>query len=242
MLRRKFNLNWKQALGEILLIFIGITLAITFQNWNESRKDDKLAKGYYERLLAELKQDRIDIEDISNYHRVREKDIEYFFNYLDARTSPDPDSLQSIVQSTSFRMNTYVPNENTYKELISTGNIKLIKTGIREKLLRLSQMHAYIVSSNVQFRERYDNRRDQIAEVIDEASFYNYRSNPQNSLIAWQRDTKSPGFQRYSNLLAVRLDISRTLLQMYGTIDQMCMGLMGLIEEELGVGNSENDY
>lgn len=235
MPRRKFNLNWKQALGEVILIFIGITLAIAFQNWNEEQKEERLAKGYYERLLAELRQDVVDIEDISDYHRVRQRSIETFFRFLDNTIVPNPDSLQYIISRTSYHMNTYVPNENTYKELISTGNIKLIKTRIREKLLRLSQMHAYVVSSNVQFRERYDNRRDQVAEVIDEASFYDYRNNPERSLLSWQRNTQSQGFQRYSNLLAVRLNIAQNLLQMYGVIDQMCDELITLIQNELNI-------
>ena len=39
MFRIKFkSFNWKYILGEILLIFIGINLAIWFNNWNTSRK------------------------------------------------------------------------------------------------------------------------------------------------------------------------------------------------------------
>lgn len=42
MIRKpNFKLNWKYALGEVALIFIGISLAIGFQNFNE---DQKLAK------------------------------------------------------------------------------------------------------------------------------------------------------------------------------------------------------
>ena len=35
MIRKpNFKLNWKYALGELALIFLGISLAIAFQNWN----------------------------------------------------------------------------------------------------------------------------------------------------------------------------------------------------------------
>ena len=32
------NISWRYAIGEIILIFIGITIAIWFNNWNESKK------------------------------------------------------------------------------------------------------------------------------------------------------------------------------------------------------------
>jgi len=31
--------SWRGALGEIALIFLGITLALFFENWNEERKE-----------------------------------------------------------------------------------------------------------------------------------------------------------------------------------------------------------
>jgi len=34
---RKFSPNWKYVIGEVTLIFLGISLAIGFQNWNQTR-------------------------------------------------------------------------------------------------------------------------------------------------------------------------------------------------------------
>ena len=34
----KHNVNWQYALGEIVLIFVGITLAMGFDNWNDERQ------------------------------------------------------------------------------------------------------------------------------------------------------------------------------------------------------------
>jgi hypothetical protein len=36
--QRKISFNWKYILGELLLIFLGITLAIWFNNWNAANK------------------------------------------------------------------------------------------------------------------------------------------------------------------------------------------------------------
>lgn len=230
MLRSKFKLTWSQALGEIALIFIGITLAVAFNNWNESRKNSKLRAGYYERLIAEIKQDQMDLENITIYHEYRKSGIEGFFQYLDENSKPNLDSVQSFIQDFSYHMNTYVPNESTYEELISTGNIKLIDADIREKLIRLSRMHAYLVETQNGFDSQYEDRRNQMAEIIDEATFYNLRKNPPLAQTRWQRDLNSDGFRRYSNLLAIRLQIAKTLISVYGSVDKRCQDLQALIE------------
>ncbi len=61
LLKSKGKFNWKYVLGEILLIFIGINLAIWFNNWNSSLKsaaDKELAitkiKEEIESNLGEL--------------------------------------------------------------------------------------------------------------------------------------------------------------------------------------------
>ena len=233
MLRKKFNLSWTQALAEIALIFIGITLAVAFNNWNENRKDDKLRQGYYERLLTELEQDRTDLASITEYHQQRARGIWGFFHYLDSVPRPNADSLQTFIQDFSYHMNTYIPNGSTYDELVSTGNIKLIETEIRERLIRLASMHAYTVETQHGFETRYDDRRNQMAQVIDEASFYDIRKNPNPQLVRWQRDINSGGFRRYSNLLAVRLQIATTLVSIYGSVDQRCEELMELIKAQM---------
>ena len=233
MLRSKFKLSWTQALAEIVLIFIGITLAVTFNNWNENRKNNSLRKAYYERLLTELKQDQLDLSDITQYHLQRKKGIESFFDYMDAFTRPDLDSVQSFIRNFSYHMSSYIPNESTYEELIATGNIQLIDTEIREKLIRLSRMHAYIAETQSGFEVQYEDRRKQMAEVIDEASFYKLRKNPAMAQTRWQRDLNSGGFRRYNNLLAIRLQIANTMTNLFGAVDNRCEELIGLIEAQI---------
>ena len=49
------DFNWKYVLGEIFLIFIGITLAIWFNNFNQNRIDENKKVQY----LADLKSDGV---------------------------------------------------------------------------------------------------------------------------------------------------------------------------------------
>lgn len=56
MIRPKFgNLNWKYIIGEVLLIFVGINLAIWFNDWNASKKIDRNKKIAIEKIQVEIK-------------------------------------------------------------------------------------------------------------------------------------------------------------------------------------------
>ena len=45
---------FKYALGEILLVMIGILLALQVNNWNQNRQEKKLITNYYQRIHEEL--------------------------------------------------------------------------------------------------------------------------------------------------------------------------------------------
>ncbi|MCB0541656.1 MAG: hypothetical protein KDE33_29385, partial [Bacteroidetes bacterium] len=44
----------KYALGEIILVVIGILIALQFNNWNENRKNDKIEENYLISLKDEF--------------------------------------------------------------------------------------------------------------------------------------------------------------------------------------------
>ncbi|MGX1931117.1 hypothetical protein [Flagellimonas sp. 2504JD4-2] len=70
------SFNWKYIVGEILLLFVGINLAIWFNDWNESKiiqKDKEIAltkiKGEIEANLNELVTNRALNQRIPSFYR-----------------------------------------------------------------------------------------------------------------------------------------------------------------------------
>jgi hypothetical protein len=51
MTSRLSNMNWRRGIAEVALIFIGISLALLFDNWNEARKDRILEKLFLHMLV-----------------------------------------------------------------------------------------------------------------------------------------------------------------------------------------------
>ena len=50
------------AIGEILLVVVGILLALQINNWNEGKKEADVEKGYMISLLSDLAKDRSDLK------------------------------------------------------------------------------------------------------------------------------------------------------------------------------------
>ena len=53
----KFSKYLLYAIGEIILVVIGILIALSINNWNEDRKESLIEKNYLRRLLADLEND-----------------------------------------------------------------------------------------------------------------------------------------------------------------------------------------
>lgn len=63
MIRKpKFKPNWKYALSELLLIFLGISLAIWFNNWNDEQKRDRLEQDILKQVYKDVLANKGDID------------------------------------------------------------------------------------------------------------------------------------------------------------------------------------
>lgn len=130
---------FKYAIGEIVLVVIGILIALQVNNWNEERIAKKETKAYHERLKEDLRLEMAFLSDrVTYYSAVRD----HGKNVVEALTT-HPDSLGS-----DFLISTYQATQqwilrevrDTYDELISTGNIKLIPNPkLRKRLARYYQ-------------------------------------------------------------------------------------------------------
>jgi len=120
----------KYAIGEIILVVIGILIALSINNWNEKRKDSILEKEYLTRLLEDIKFD-ISWSNIYILDRYKRKveSLEngkayYQGNYVIKDTLQ---FLKDIGYGGVFGNAALSLNTNTYNELISTGNLRKIE-------------------------------------------------------------------------------------------------------------------
>jgi Family of unknown function (DUF6090) len=121
----------KYAIGEIVLVVIGILIALSINNWNQERKDRILEKEYLTRLLEDIK---FDISWSNTYilgrYKRKVESLEngkayYQGHYVIKDTLQ---FLKNIGYGGVFGYAALNLNKNTYNELISTGNLRKIKS------------------------------------------------------------------------------------------------------------------
>jgi len=106
----------KYAMGEIILVVVGILIALSINNWNEDRKSEAKKQDYYVQLLDDLNNDIISaqntIEEFSNHQK----------EYIDYTRSYDNESLTPVkayaqISKLSLISNPIIFNTNTIESL-----------------------------------------------------------------------------------------------------------------------------
>ena len=123
------------AVGEILLVVIGILIALQIDNWNESRKEQAIYYSYLKRLESDFES----IVQIVTTKKVLESDLIDLAQYqLDLLTGKleNPDVLKlAISMEFNASINRYEITSQTFKELSSTGRLALIESDSLRNML-----------------------------------------------------------------------------------------------------------
>ncbi len=134
-MENKTEKYFKYAIGEIVLVVIGILIALQINNWNENRKSSKIRNNYYKQVLQDLEKDTIYInKNIINLDSRLSKYQNYLEKLPEAESTNDVIPLLGALDWTFWYTNF---NTNTIESLISTGDIKLMSDEIRNGLLDL---------------------------------------------------------------------------------------------------------
>jgi hypothetical protein len=125
----------KYAIGEIVLVVIGILIALSINNWNEKRKNNSLKESYIENLIIDLDKDIENLEQLNNINTAAEKEGFYLNQFLD-NTLTEIDTLR-LTNSIIFCG--YIPNSSvissTYNDIINSNNINLFNDVELKRLL-----------------------------------------------------------------------------------------------------------
>ena len=129
---------FKYAIGEILLVVIGILIALQINNWNENRQNRILETQFYKRLLEDLKEEQAIIQSVVNYSNqvlLHAKRAVKVFENPNLNVSNPSQTLIDMYQASQLQDPT--STRSTYLEMISSGQINLIKSDtLKTKLIR----------------------------------------------------------------------------------------------------------
>lgn len=117
----------KYALGEILLVMIGILLALQVNNWNENQKALRSKDLYVQRMINDLKADTAMFLFHENTILNKADDGKYIMSIINDKR-PIIDNKTFVIRLQNIGRVT-VPRKanNTFLDLQSSGNLKLFE-------------------------------------------------------------------------------------------------------------------
>ena len=132
---KKFSKYLIYAVGEIILVVVGILIALSINNWNDERKDNLKGKNILQQLKTEFKRDSI---DLSNYVKLTNKKItdgKILKTAIESKRVLSKDTLAfcSFFNGKILLFKGFIP---TFDELISSGSQNLIPDKLSNEIKR----------------------------------------------------------------------------------------------------------
>ena len=173
MEKNKTGKYLKYAIGEIVLVMIGILLALQVNNWNQERINKQLVVGYLNNLVEDIKSDTIQYNyNINNYKQDLSNNKSLFLN--DDYKMLEADSIIKLVSGY------YQVNKTSYQAYDRIKNAGLIES-LRSEAINKAVNDYY----NVEIAY-YENLLLWDKEYSDmDLKFWYYNNNFESSSIAF---------------------------------------------------------
>jgi competence protein ComGC len=153
----------KYAIGEIILVVIGILIALQINNWNKQNEDRILEKRYVSELMLDLQKDSIFISESRqrSYQQMVSKNK--LTDYFEGQQFTE-DSLVAYFSSQWKPVPKFNPITTTLDELKSTGNIRVIQnSSIRRKILETYNYYTTHINNT---EERYHIQQNALGNCV----------------------------------------------------------------------------
>ncbi|CAM3302590.1 DUF6090 family protein [Aequorivita lipolytica] len=227
----------KYAIGEIILVVIGILIALSINNWNQNRKEAIEEKAILKTLLQNLNAAKKQSEALISEEETLKISLIRLLG-IDANPSKKNDTIipDSIFKTTVWDLQSDQPTFNAYNNLKNTNKLSLIKSKkINEKF---TDLEFYLNRLNDVLEDRlsvHQIRVDNILEndinfiplVKSSVPTINIEYEPQNNYNQLLK------VKRIRNLLGMKLDFTQDAIDHRINLDKEIKDLITLIELEL---------
>ena len=118
---------FKYAIGEIILVMIGILLALQVNNWNQNRIEQKEEKEVIAKLHADFKENKKILRNFLSDIRSQSKSEQKLMSLIGAsKEEVFKHNLDSLLY-VSFGSSEFAFADNTIKNIIQSGKLNLLK-------------------------------------------------------------------------------------------------------------------
>jgi len=132
------------AVGEILLVMIGISLAFQLDNWNDNRLKVDTETSYYKNIKDQIEDDKALVKGQINYNNHFMAEFKYANKIIEANDRSKLDTLGLIVRNLT-QYSDFDKKGNIYETLVNSGEIKLLRNHkIVKGIRKLEEKYNYM--------------------------------------------------------------------------------------------------
>ena len=226
------------AIGEIVLVVIGILIALSINNWNESRKLREMEIRYLDNLIVDLSSDTAFFADKITLFENALKELNTYLSksYEEQRTIDDVMQLFSYLNLATEHL---VIQNPTYLDILSSGNLSIFSNDELKK--SIMTYYKFYEEQAVKIKEynlvstQYMIEADQVAPSA--SKFYDPQFLSSEMYIdgEWDYINKplSKEFLALQLLVTIYMDRNQKHLGYLESLKSNATTLIGKIQEEL---------
>lgn len=234
----KFSKYLLYAIGEIILVVIGILIALQINNWNENRRNDEIEKNYLGSLQEEFEFSKLNLATVVNRNNTNANFGLRILNY----TGPfEPEinnkSFDSLLINTIGYEVEFRPRNEIIDELISSGKLALITN--RELRTELSSWSEALQRIRVQEAEVSKYRFQLLDLSMQEINLRDAIANATGGIFGIseskfeKKNTLLLSSQEFESILTSFIGSSKFAEQRFSVLDKKIDEILILIKQEL---------
>ena len=220
------KMNWRHAIGEVLLIVIGISIALGANSWYEDRKERAEERAVLRQIVESLNVDLQTFQDAQRNHLVQESDIIRLIEHMEG-DAPYQADLGPLFRSLR-RWIWIVTSTAPYEALKSRGFALIGDQDLRSKIIYYYENEVRSVLGAAE--------NDRAFVVSQLAPFIDRNLHALNSLVFVPLDYEVLRQDNYFRSLCMTklTRLQNRILENYQRTNNMIRDLIADIETELG--------
>lgn len=146
MEKNKTGKYLKYAIGEIVLVVIGILIALSINNWNQNQKDRKLGDDYLLRITSELEMDKSILnQKITLADKLSSEYLDFIRKMYEAQKNKE--DFIRLSSSTEWNVDELILIDIAYSEMVSTGKFDLIRnSSLKDEITKYYRNYEFVAS------------------------------------------------------------------------------------------------
>lgn len=151
----------RYAIGEIVLVVVGILIALQVNNWNESQRDRKFEMQMLQEVSNSLRSDKAYLEMIQRRNQRKEDGIQVMLQMIESGLDYPDSVLLKTYNEVTLRLS-FAYNKGGYESIKSVGLDKISDERVRAGLIELYESSLPITAQIMNYFQEYQDANQDI--------------------------------------------------------------------------------